>query len=394
MQIVLDARNTGRAMGTGVTTYTNTLAAALTKQGSSTISWLRESPSLGVLPAVASHSRYARYIRFFKALTSQKLLASCVTSGTTDLISNDLFRIGHVHFNIYGRPLPIVADTQPDLMHWTYPLPFTMMGCPNIVTIHDLIPILNPEFCTTNPERMQKLLQCVIERADKVVTISNTVRQDILTHFNLPPQRVCVIHQATNIPEELEALRYRKLGPAACPIGGFLYMGTIERRKNIGRLIRAHARSRTTRPLILIGPEGFGAQEELAALNDHPYPERVLRLPWMLRDDLLCAIQEARAVVFPSLAEGFGLPIIEAMALGVPVLTSLGGTTEEIAGQAAYLVDPLDVDSITEGLIRLDREELLHTTLVNAGSRHVQYFNMQDYGARFSALYRDVLASK
>lgn len=80
------------------------------------------------------------------------------------------------------------------------------------------------------------------------------------------------------------------------------------------------------------------------------------------------------------------------MALGIPVLTSLGGTTEEIAGHAAYLADPLDIDSIAEGLIRLDHEDYLHTELAKAGSQRVQYFNIKDYGARFDSLYRDVLS--
>lgn len=311
MKIVLDARNTGRAAGTGITTYTNTLAAALTGHGHSTISWLREKSLSGILPTTAFHSRQARGIRFLKALITRKQIASRVLSSTTtDLISDDLFRIGHVHFNIYGRLLPVMADDKPDLMHWTCPLPLIMMGCPNIVTIHDLIPILRPELCDTNPQRMQKLLQCIIERANQIVTISNTVRQEIITHFKVPAERVCTIYQATNILTELEALSNLVLRPLPCPVGGFLYMGTIERRKNIGRLIRAHARSRTTRPLILVGPDGFGAQEELAALNDHPHPDRVLRVPWLLRNDLIRAIQGARTVVFPSLAGAVTLTVV------------------------------------------------------------------------------------
>ncbi|KXV32253.1 glycosyltransferase [Gluconobacter thailandicus] len=391
MQIILDARNTGRAMGTGVTTYTKTLAEALKDQKSISVGWLHETS--GSRTTAATHSLSARSLRFARALSSRRRKAFTGTGQQTgNLISEDVFRIGHVHFNIYEKLLAVEPTEEPSVMHWTCPLPLYMPGCPNIVTIHDLIPVLHPEFCQTDPGRIQRLLESVIDRADLIVTISETVKKDLMTHFGLPPEHVRVIHQATNIHSEL--LHTGSTGQNRCPDDSFIHIGTIERRKNIGRLIRAHSLSRTRRMLVLIGPDGFGAEQELAALSDHLHPERVMRLPWIDRADLLATLGRARAVVFPSLAEGFGLPIVEAMALGIPVLTSRGSTTEEIAGGAACLVDPLDIGSITAGLIQLDRDETLCQSLAALGSKHVKHFSPHDYGARFSALYRDVVAAR
>ncbi|WP_215747508.1 glycosyltransferase family 1 protein [Gluconobacter sp. P1C6_b] len=393
MRIILDARNTGRAMGTGVTTYTKTLAEALKNQQGISVGWLHETSGLQPAASQHSHSFAARSLRFARALSSRQRKGFAGTGPQTgNLIAEDIFRIGHVHFNIFGKLLAVEPTEEPSIMHWTCPLPLYMPGCPNIVTIHDLIPILHPEFCQTDPRRTQRMLERVIDRADLIITISESVKKDIMTHFALPPERIHAIHQATNIQAELS--RTHSIGQTPCPDGSFIHIGTIERRKNIARLIRAHSLSRTKRMLVLIGPDGFGAQQELVALSEHLHPERVIRLPWISRPDLLAALTKARAIVFPSLAEGFGLPIVEGMALGIPVLTSQGGTTEEIAGGAGCLVDPLDIGSIAEGLIALDRNETLCRNLVALGRERVKHFNPHDYGLRFSALYREVLAGR
>ncbi|MEJ5155921.1 glycosyltransferase family 1 protein [Gluconobacter wancherniae] len=391
MQIILDARNTGRVMGTGVTTYTRTLAEALREQEGISVGYLNEASCSRTDEATRAHSLSASSLRLTRALSSRRRKAFMgIGNQTGNLICEDIFRIGHVHFNIYKKLLTVDPAQEPSVMHWTCPLPLHMRGCPNVVTIHDLIPILYPEFCQTEPRRIQRLLESVIERADMIVAISETVKKDIVTYFGLSPERIRVIHQATNILSELSNIA--PVEYVSCPADSFIHIGTVERRKNIARLIRAHSLSRTRRMLVLIGPDGFDAQQELAALSDHRHPERVVRLPWINRSDLLVALRKARAVVFPSLAEGFGLPIVEAMALGVPVLTSRGGATEEIAGKAAYLCDPLDIESIAEGLIRLDRDESVCHDLIHLGNQHVNNFNPHNYGLHFKSLYQDLLS--
>jgi glycosyltransferase involved in cell wall biosynthesis len=181
-----------------------------------------------------------------------------------------------------------------------------------------------------------------------------------------------------------------------------LHAGTIERRKNIGRLIEAYRASFSTRALVLAGPEGWGAAEELAAADGllvAPGAEaraalgrpRVMRIDWMGRSELVALMRGAAAVVAPALAEGFGLPVMEAMALGVPTLTSDSGAPREVAGKAAMLIDPLDVRAMAAGLTALDQDAGLRAALRAAGRVRAQIFSQEAYAARLAALYQDVL---
>ncbi|MDT8870482.1 glycosyltransferase [Komagataeibacter rhaeticus] len=108
--------------------------------------------------------------------------------------------------------------------------------------------------------------------------------------------------------------------------------------------------SKTRRPLVIIGPDG----DDRPDLSPVQAGQTIIRVPWCARPSLLRAMAEARALLFPSLAEGFGLPIIEAMSLDIPVMTSMGGATEEVSGGAALLVDPLDTDQMSKTICVLD----------------------------------------
>jgi glycosyltransferase involved in cell wall biosynthesis len=387
MRIGLDARNVGRPGGTGIATYARALATAIDEQGGQ-VAWLKEDRDNR--KRRAQHASSAQAARFMKALFSRSRIAvPADTQG--NLLANDIFRIAHVHFNIHGTLLPVRTETPPALMHWTCPLPLRLEGCRNIVTVHDLIPVLRPELCDTDPRRMERLLRAVIDDTTLVVTISETVRRDILQTFSVPPDRVRTIHQGVGFPDGLLLASIEARAP--CPEGSFVYVGSIEKRKNIGRLIEAHGRSRTMRMLVLIGPDGYAAREELAAINRHPHPERVLRLPWVERPQLIKALSTARALAFPSLAEGFGLPIVEAMLLGTPVLTAEGGATGEIAGNAACLVDAESTDAIADGLRRLSGDDSLCDRLVSAGFARAGAFEPGHYARRINDLYSQVLNS-
>jgi glycosyltransferase involved in cell wall biosynthesis len=306
-------------------------------------------------------------------------------------LSPDLFRVAQVHFDLHRRPLRLRLPDPPALMHWTYPLPLVLPGVPNLVTVHDLIPLLRPELTGIRPGRMERLLRAVIAQAACVVTVSETVRADIVRRLDVAPERVVNLFQAVDLPPALLAASDAAADP--CPSGSFVCVGSVEPRKNVGRLIAAHGLSGSRRILVLIGPDGAGAAGELTALAGHPCPERVLRLPWTAQPQLVRALRAARAVLFPSLAEGFGLPIAEAMTLGVPVLTARGGATEEIAGGAALLADPLDVAELAQAIGRLDRDDTLCAGLVAAGRDRATLFSVEAYGLRLDELYRRVMAA-
>ncbi|MFP5455568.1 MAG: glycosyltransferase family 4 protein [Alphaproteobacteria bacterium] len=161
-------------------------------------------------------------------------------------------------------------------------------------------------------------------------------------------------------------------------------MGSVEPRKNLARLVQAWRRSCVPYPLVIAGPDGWRASEILPALEGVP---GLIRMPYVERPVLLAMIASARALLFPTLAEGFGLPIIEAMQAGTPVLTSRGGATEEVAGGAALLADPHSVEDLATAIARLESETLLDR-LRSAGLDRARHFTLNAFAARLDALHR------
>ncbi|WP_438384206.1 glycosyltransferase family 1 protein [Asaia sp. BMEF1] len=255
--------------------------------------------------------------------------------------------------------------------------------------MHDLIPMLQPDLCGSGTSRTHRRLKQCGDAAVAIVTVSDAVRDDIIEHLAYPADKVVNLSQPVSFSPSLIAEARREA--VICPPGSFLYFGLLERRKNIGRMIRAHGLSGSHRSLVLIGKQGFGAEEELAALAEHPAPQRVQILPWCSRASLVRAILEARCVFFPSLAEGFGLPIAEAMTLGTPVITSQGHATEEIAGGAAYLVDPCDIEALTVALSRVGSDDVLASRLVEAGYARSQAFTLRAYAERLGVFYGNIV---
>lgn len=159
------------------------------------------------------------------------------------------------------------------------------------------------------------------------------------------------------------------------PRKNFLFVGTLEPRKNLARVLAAHGRLCRQDPtfpaLELVGGKGWRDDAIHRALGDHPDPARVLRRGYGTAEDLREAYDSALALVFPSLYEGFGLPLLEAMARGCPVLTSRGIATEEVAGDAALLVDPHDMGEIERGMARLASDATLREELAARGQQRV-----------------------
>jgi len=378
LRLGLDGRNSSLAEGTGVATYARTLAEAVRTINIEPEWILAQAPCVA---AREEHSRIGDFLRASRPVT--RLLRAPGEGQDTAFFARDVFRAAQLHFKLYRRPMALRCDSPPQLMHWTYPLPLFLRGVPNLVTIHDLIPLKQPELTTIPGERMQRLLGAVLARAAAVVTVSETVRGDIIARLGVPAERVVNLYQAVDLPAAL--LQAAETSPRLCAPGSFICLGPVEPRKNIARLIAAHRASGVTTPLVIIGPDGPRGKDLVPEAAQNGLIRRVAFSP---RAAVIRAIAEARALLYPSLAEGFGLPIAEAMALGTPVLTSQGGATEEIAGGAALLVDPLSTASIAAGIAAIDTDAALRARLREAGLRRAPLFSMAAYSARLERFYR------
>jgi glycosyltransferase involved in cell wall biosynthesis len=313
----------------------------------------------------------------------------------------DLFGLAGRYFRNFGRFLPIRIDDPPQIMHWTYPLPIRLVGARNIYTIHDLVPLRMPYTTLDDKTVHVRLLDACLRLGDHIATVSETSRRDILNFFpKLAPGRITNTYQAVTAPSrEMTAAEVDQIVGGAFglqPRGYFLFFGSIEPKKNVGRLLEAYLTSDIEIPLVIVGARAWKSEQETVLLKHRPPGDRRVRqIDYVPVDVLVALIRGARAVVFPSLYEGFGLPVLEAMSVGTPVLTSREGSLPEIAGEAALLVDPYDPRAIAAGLQRLapsdEASDALCMDLAARGLVQAAQFDMAHYRDRITALYRSVL---
>ena len=385
--IGVDDRRVRWGRGTGVASFAKMLRAAVPQAGFA-LEALVDAPGEGFTPP-------GRAWRWAAAAAPWAVGTTAPAGG--ERLAVDVFRRAQVHFDMYGRYLRLRGPAPPALMHWSYTLPLHFAGVPNLYSVLDLIPMLQPDLTPIDQARAIKLLRRLRREAAHLVTISETSRREIITHLGWPEERVTNAYLAVDVPAPDPARTQAACAAAGVEVGDyFLHAGTVERRKNIGRLIAAYRASGSTRALVLVGPDGWGAAEELAAasglLAGAAGQARVVRIDWLNRPDLLGLLHGAAAVLVPSLAEGFGLPVVEAMALGTPSLTSRGGAPEEVTGGAALLVNPQDVGDIAAGIRALDADADLRGRLVAAGLRRAAAFTPAAYAARMAAVYAGVLS--
>lgn len=352
---------------TGVSRYGDSLREALAEFGYPVMLLEGDAP--------LSRSRLHRY--GVAALPGRRRL-SATADGFARL---DVFGEAYLHFKFWGRPLSLVAPGPPGVMHWTYPLPLRLAGWRNLYTVHDVLPLDPAIPSPVDGGRLRRLLLALAATADRFVTVSEAARSAVLNALPCPETLVTNASQAVDVAEATNG----RLPAGLAPDRFFLFVGAIEHRKNLLRLIEAHARSGSTTMLVLAGPDGLGS----AAIEAAASAAGALRLPYQPRADLLRLIADARALLFPSLGEGFGLPIAEAMALGTPVMTTAGGATEEVAGGATLLVDPFDAQAMARTIARLDDDAELRARLAAAGLESARAFAPLPFARRMSALYAE-----
>jgi len=300
------------------------------------------------------------------------------------LFGRDVFRRAQSHFRRHGTLLDVaVTGLAPGIMHWTYPVPIRLSGWANLYTVHDAIPLTAPELTAIDPDRHRRLLTAIGASAAAVLTVSEHARIEIAATGTI--NSACLVDCGLSVIGPDAAA---KLPAGLTPDGFFLAIGSLEPRKNLARLVRAWQQAGTSRPLVLVGPEGDVLPEAQAVLST----PGLIRLGYQTDAVLAALLRDARALLFPSLSEGFGLPIVEAMAAGTAVMTSAGGATEEVAGGAALLVDPRDTAAMAAGIAQLDADDPLCARLAAAGRGRASAFTSARFGERLAAVHARVLA--
>lgn len=320
----------------------------------------------------------------------------------------DLFARGDVHFYLYQALLAVHGMERPDIMHWTYPLPLHVRGTKNIYTLHDLVPLRLPYTSLDLKKNYLRLMQRLVKKADHIVTVSETSRRDIINLVGCPEEKITNTYQAVDIPEKYankseNLVRQEVEGTFGLEYKSyFLFFGSLEPKKNIGRIIEAYLASKVEAPLVVLGARAWKSENELRLINEttNRYLEKIDNMTFM-RDRirrfdyapfplLVSLIRGAKAVVFPSLYEGFGLPILEAMSLGTPVITSTEGSVPEVAGDAALKVNPYDTRAIADAIIEMDHNADLRGRLSVDGRKQAAKYSAENYRQRLGTLYNSL----
>lgn len=305
-----------------------------------------------------------------------------------------VFQMAIGFFRKTGRFLTIKNTMKHDIVHWSYPLPIKVSGAKNIYTIHDIVPLKMPFTTLDDKIYYYKLIESLLHEADHICTVSERSKKDILDFFPDFSGKIYNTYQSIiNEPIEKSYEMTAREVERFCGFsdkGFFLYFGQLEPKKNIGRLIEAFLLSDSRRPLVLIGSNGWKEENELKYLKKGIDMKVIFHFPYLSRNLLTSLLRHARAVLFPSISEGFGLPILEAFSLGTPVLTSDIGALQEVASNAALLVNPYDINDIRVGIEKLDKNDDLCDALRKRGQERALFFSEEEYKKRLFFLYQNV----
>lgn len=262
----------------------------------------------------------------------------------------------------------------------------------HVATVHDLAFLRFPETLQAETlDNLRRFLPRAVVAADALVAVSQATAEDLATLVGVTPRRIHVIHEGVD-PVFLGASRPPRV---TLPRRYLLFVSTLEPRKNIVGLLAgfaAAAASGYDGDLVLVGRWGWKTEAAQAELAASPVRHRIHHLDYLEREELVAVLRGAEAVVFPSLLEGFGLPVVEAMAAGVPVITSNVSSLPEVGGEAVLYVDPRHPAELAAAICRLAADGELRQRLVEAGRRRAERFRWEEAARATAGVFRRVAA--
>jgi len=294
------------------------------------------------------------------------------------IISESVFSPSHqLFFSITLRKQELDIFHSP---HFISPL---FLSCPSVITINDLIPLMFPPSMPSKIGQIyyRRTNNKAIRKAGKVITVSESTRRDIIENFNISEKKVQIIYDG--VGEEFDIIKNKNLinrakerNKISSPY--LLNVGNPKPHKNWIRLIKAFASLGSIvkdHQLVLVGSPDPRYPEITRAIKQLRLEDKVIITGFVKENDMALLYNAADALIFPSLYEGFGLPVLEAMACGTPVVCSNTSSLPEVAGDAALMVDPADKESIAEGIKRILSDKKLRQSLSEKGLKRKGLFS-------------------
>jgi glycosyltransferase involved in cell wall biosynthesis len=300
------------------------------------------------------------------------------------------------HHRLEQLLLPLeLAAADLDVLHSPDFIPPFRRNCKSVITVHDLNFLLYPEFLTPEAASYYGQIDQAVRRCDHIIAVSESTKRDIIRLTGAPESKITVVYEAahpiyTPLEDEQATRQTKERFGISCDF--VLFVSTIEPRKNVPTLLHAYKQLldnyRTDVDLVLAGEKGWLFQEVFTLVRELSLQQRVHFLGRVSVEDLLGLYNAAQLLVHPAFYEGFGLPPLEAMACGTPVVASNTSAVPEIVGDAALLVDPTEIDEMTVAIWRLLSDPTLVRQMREKGLKRARLFSWRKAAEETLEIYR------
>jgi len=284
------------------------------------------------------------------------------------------------------------------LDHIGIPFLYEDKRCKYVVTIHDLITRIYPSKFTKKHRLVQNtLLPHILRKADRIIAVSNSTKNDIIKFYPEYAHKIKVIYEGVEpqfFPRSNHEIE-KTLDKYNVDFRYILFLGTVEPRKNIIRVVDAFIQLKQEgnieQKLVITGRKGWLYKDIIEKTNKTPFSKDIIFTDFVDDEDLPSLYSGAEIFLYPSLYEGFGLPVLEAMSCGSPVITSNLSSLPEVAGDAAILVDPMNVEEIVQAMEKLLRDRELRKELKRKSLERAKFFSWEMAAKETLHLYEDIL---
>jgi glycosyltransferase involved in cell wall biosynthesis len=309
-------------------------------------------------------------------------------------VTNALIKFPNPLLAYFSRSLD-----QPDVVHGTDHFVYPNPESRNIMTIHDLTFVKYPDYVPTIVKTYLDRIKNCLKFTDAIITFSENTKRDLVELLKIDPDKIYITYQASRYHKDY--LTDQQIADLKISISYdftkpyFLFVSTLEPRKNVINLIQAFnylkQNYKIEHQLVLIGQTGWKYQPILDTINQSPYRTEIHHLNYLTDDLVALFYSQAEAFIYPSFYEGFGLPVLEAMTLGAPVITSNTSSLPEVTGDGALLINPNHSMELADAMLNLIRDRVLRDNLIVKGKEQASKFSWEKTAQETLNVYRSVI---
>lgn len=263
-----------------------------------------------------------------------------------------------------------------------------------IVTVHGL----EYEFCPESYSLLDRIymrlsirFSCVV--AEKIICVSENTKSDVMRLYGIAEEKICVVYEGYEQEYQIPNTKYQINSHLQIQKPYLLFIGRLEERKNIVRIIEAFEilkeKYQIQHQLVLVGKPGYGYEKIRFKIYDSRFKNKIQELGYVSEEEKWESLRNADVFVFPSLYEGFGIPILEAQSMGIPVVTAHTSSLPEVAGDGALFVDPSDAESIADGIYKVLSDKGLRDGILQKATQNVSRFSWQKCARDIARLFED-----